>query len=111
MDGRIEIKDRIKQLLFMTGDRQADLERKTGLAKSSVSSYLSGQRIPRQDKISAIADAYHVNPAWIMGYDVPMKKLSSSQADKDFDLLDKWHKLTDSQQQLIEKMIDEFLNQ
>lgn len=104
------ISARIKQLLAESGDTQNEMCRKTGIQKSALSNYLSGFRVPRQDKISAIADAYHVNPAWVLGYDVPQKKeLSSSQAIEDFELLDKWHRLNDLQKQAVKLTIDNFL--
>lgn len=104
------ISSRIKQILAESGDSQNEMCRKTGIQKSALSNYLSGIRVPRQDKISAIANVYHINPAWILGYDVPKKKeLSSSQAIEDFELLDKWHRLNESQKQVIKLTIDNFL--
>ena len=46
----------------------------TGIPKSSMSLYLSGKRMMKQDRISLIADKYGINPAWLMGYDAPMEK-------------------------------------
>ncbi len=37
--------------------------------KSALSNYLNGDRVPRQDKIAMIADAFGIDPAWLMGYD------------------------------------------
>lgn len=33
-------------------------------------------RIPSQDQLSKIADAFDVNPSWLMGYDVPISATS-----------------------------------
>ena len=63
---------RLLQLLSITGDRQTDMVRKTGIEKSAISNYLNGKRIPRQDKLYTISVAYGVNPAWLMGLDVEM---------------------------------------
>lgn len=65
-------RERILELLEITGDTQADMVRKTGIDKSAISHYINGQREPRQDKIIAIANAYNLNPAWLMGLDVSM---------------------------------------
>ena len=67
-------KHRIIELLNITGDSQNDFSVKTKIPKSTVSRYVNGEREPKQDKLSMIADAYHVSPAWLMGFDVPMEQ-------------------------------------
>lgn len=64
---------RIAELIDFLGVNQTEFCQKTGLQKSALSNYLNGDREPRQDQISKITDAYNINPAWIMGYDVPME--------------------------------------
>lgn len=64
--------NRLVELMNYFGIKQSDLCKRTGLPKSAISMYVSGQRKPRQDKLTAIADAYNVDEAWLMGYDVPM---------------------------------------
>lgn len=66
-------KHRIAELLNHLGINQTDFCKKTGLQKSALSNYLNGTREPRQDQISKISEAYSIDPAWIMGYDVPME--------------------------------------
>ena len=70
---------RLKELLSLTGDTQNDMAIKTKIPKSSISHYINGEREPRQDKLSMIADAYNVNPAWLMGIDVPMESIETLQ--------------------------------
>lgn len=65
---------RLKELMNILEITQADICKKTGLTKSVVSMYVNGYREPRQDKISQISDAYNLDPAWLMGYEVPMYK-------------------------------------
>ena len=48
----------------------AELSAKSGLAKSSVSRYLSGENIPRSIAIGKMATALNVSPAWILGYNL-----------------------------------------
>ena len=62
---------RIKELLSELGVSQIEFCNKTGIKPSALSNYLNNNRVPRQDAISRIADAYNINPTWIMGYDVP----------------------------------------
>lgn len=63
---------RIRELMDYYKLSQSDLCKRTGLQKSALSNYLNGDREPRQDQISLIADPFNINPAWLMGYDVPM---------------------------------------
>ena len=62
---------RIKELIADLGVSQIDFCNKTGIKPSALSNYLNNNRVPRQDAISKIADAYNISPTWIMGYDVP----------------------------------------
>lgn len=64
---------RLIELMKITGDTQNDIARKSNIPKSSISHYVNGVREPRQDKLSRISDAYNINPAWLMGFDVPME--------------------------------------
>lgn len=65
-------KERIQELMSYFGINQTELCKRTGLQKSALSNYLNGDREPRQDQISLIADPFNINPAWLMGYDVSM---------------------------------------
>ena len=67
-------KERLNELIGYFGIKQSDMVKRTGLPKSAISMYFSGNRQPRQDKLTIIADAYGVDEAWLMGYDVPMFK-------------------------------------
>ena len=63
---------RIRELLDWLEINQTEFCKRTGLNKSALSNYLNGSRSPRQDQIMKIADAFNVNPSWLLGYDVPM---------------------------------------
>ena len=63
---------RIRKALSIRNMRQADLCEKAGISKSTLSEYLSGRYLPKQDKTFLIAQALNVDPVWLMGYDVPM---------------------------------------
>lgn len=71
------IADRMKQAMDIRQMKQTDLVRKTGIGKSSISTYLSGDYEPKQKNIYKIAFALDVNEAWLMGYDAPMERQSS----------------------------------
>lgn len=76
--------ERLKELLKYFDIKQNDLSKRTGIPKSAISMYIKGQRVPRQDRISDISEAYNVNEAWLMGYDVPMRK-NNPASDTGFD--------------------------
>jgi len=63
---------RLRELMDYFNINQTELCNRTGLQKSALSNYLNGDRDPRQDQISLIADPFGINPAWLMGYDVSM---------------------------------------
>ena len=68
------IADRMKLAMDIRQMKQTDLVRKTGIGKSSISTYLSGDYEPKQKNIYKIAFALNVSEAWLMGYDVPMER-------------------------------------
>ena len=76
--------ERLKRLLQYFNIKQTDLSKRTGIPKSAVSMHIKGERVPRQDRISDIAEAYNVNEARLMGYDVPMRK-DNPDSDTGFD--------------------------
>ena len=104
-------KQRINELMSYFGLNQTELCRKTGLQKSALSNYLNGDREPRQNQISLIADPFGVNPAWIMGYDVPMFLPEDTEQAKSIRsaYLTNTFKLSDDEVELIEayRLLDE----
>lgn len=66
-------KHRLKELIDILGISQTEFCNRCGLNKSALSNYLNGDREPRQDKLSLIADAFRISPSWLMGYDVPLE--------------------------------------
>lgn len=57
---------------------QTDFCRKTGIKKSSLSKYVHGTAIPTNIKAGMIAEAFHVSPAWVMGFDVPKNESNTN---------------------------------
>lgn len=70
----ITIADRIKEGLALRNMKQAELVEKTGIGKSSISTYISGAYEPKQKNIYKIAKALNVNEAWLMGADVSSER-------------------------------------
>lgn len=73
MDNLYIIKNRLNEALIFRGMTRNELADKCGINKGTISRYLRGETIPRSLAIGRIAKALNVNPAWILGYDVPME--------------------------------------
>lgn len=54
---------------------------KIKLGRNDLSQYLSGKVSPGQSKLFILAKALNVSEAWLMGYDVPMERESSSDTN------------------------------
>ena len=65
--------ERLRGILSIRDIKQVEITEKTGISKGALSSYLSGRYIPKQDNIYKLAKVLDVNPAWLMGLDVPME--------------------------------------
>lgn len=69
-----KISDRLAQALTVRDMTAAELARKSGVDKGSISNYLKGKFMPKQTAIGSMARALNVSPSWLMGYDVEMSK-------------------------------------
>lgn len=81
MDNLYIIKDRLNMAMGLRRMTAAELASKSGLNKSSVSRYLSGQMIPRSLAIGKMATALGVSPTWVLGYEVSMDGKEIKQID------------------------------
>lgn len=110
---------RLKQIMDNRNLKQVDILDMTKpycvkydvkMNKSDISQYVSGKVEPNQEKLFILAKALGVNEAWLMGFDVPMKKeLSSSEAEGDIELIGKFSLLSERDKQLVMNMIDSML--
>ncbi|MBQ3611137.1 MAG: helix-turn-helix domain-containing protein [Firmicutes bacterium] len=66
---------RLRRVMDEQDIRQVELCMRTGIGKSAMSQYLGGAFLPKQEKIRAIAKVLDVSEGWLMGYDVPRKRL------------------------------------
>lgn len=77
---------RMKKALELRQMKQSDLAAKTGIGKSSISTYLAGEYNPKQKNLYKIAKALNVSETWLMGLDVPMERstniLTSTELQK-----------------------------
>lgn len=111
MKGKVtDSRHRLLELMDIYGVNQKDISEKSGVPRSAISMYITGNRVPRQDKIALICEAYNLDPAWFMGYDVPMQRRNPKEtAVQDFNMLSKFHKLSDRDKGIIVNMIDQMI--
>lgn len=76
------IKDRLNEAMSLRNMTASELAKKSGLNKSSISRYLSGENVPRSIAIGKMSKALDVSPAWVLGYDVPMEASKEQAAVK-----------------------------
>jgi transcriptional regulator with XRE-family HTH domain len=112
--------DRLHQIMNEKNLRQIDILNMTlpyckefgvKMNKSDISQYVSGKVEPNQDKLAILGMALNVNEAWLMGYDAPAKRkrLSSDEAKNDFELIEKFSMLSDSDKTLVISLINSLL--
>ena len=76
------IAERMRTAMALRGISQADIVNHTGIGKSSISTYLTGEYEPKQRNLHKIAGVLEVDPGWLMGLDVPMEpSVPSTAAD------------------------------
>lgn len=71
--------ERLQEAMELRNMKQVDLINATGIKKSALSQYVSGKILPRQNNIYKLAKALNVNEAWLMGYDVDIKRNSEDE--------------------------------
>lgn len=103
------ISNRLKKALYIRNMTQADLVKKTGIGKSSISTYLSGSYEPKQKNTYKLAKALNVNEAWLMGYDVDIERKDNSVnlSDKELKLVNTYNLLNDVGKREAQKRVEE----
>lgn len=57
--------ERLKACMEEMDIKPSELSKLTGIDKSSISRYLKGDYVPKQLKVTILADALHVDPDWL----------------------------------------------
>lgn len=96
---------RLRKALEMREMSQKELSQRTGINESSISTYLKGEYTARQKKVDLMAEALRVDPAWLMGFDVPPNK-SQPKPTTDEDL----PQLTPRDERQIAKELEAMMN-
>ena len=74
-----EFRYRLEKAMNIRGLRPIDICNSTGISQSTLSQYRSGYSKPKDDRLRLIASVLDVNPAWLMGLDVPMDLTEKSK--------------------------------
>lgn len=72
MENQILFLERFKLALKLKNIKQIELAEITGLSRGIISNYYSGKVLPKSNNLYLIANALDVNPAWLIGFNVPM---------------------------------------
>lgn len=67
------VAERLKEAMDLRSVTAADLSRTTGITTASLSHYLNGRYVPKQDKLYLLSKQLRVSPVWLMGFDAPME--------------------------------------
>ncbi len=82
--------ERLKMAISNANIKQVDLVNKTGINRSAISRYISGEYEPKQTAIYKLARALNVSEMWLYGYDVPMERpVEQKEMDELADLVDR----------------------
>lgn len=76
------IKNRLNKAMTIRNIKPAELSRKTGISKSSLSEYTNGTHEPKRATIFILSEALDVSPVWLLGFDVPIEKHSDVLENK-----------------------------
>ena len=82
MSTKIPSHIRLKEALHRAGLKQIELSNLTGISKSTLSQYFSGDYEPKQKNLHKLASALNVDEAWLMGFDVPMIFCDNTSKDR-----------------------------
>lgn len=74
--------ERLTQALELRGLSAADLSRAAGVSEGTISCYKNGRYQAKQNRVYDFAKILNVDPAWLMGYDVPMEPQGENASTK-----------------------------
>lgn len=74
-----EFRTRLNKALSIREMKPVDLAKKCGISESTISQYRSGYAKPKDQRLALIANALGVQPAWLMGMDVPMTEHDTNE--------------------------------
>lgn len=79
--------ERIKQLIEESGKSQSVIASDFGIAKQTLSAWVTGQNSPRQPILTALSIYFGVSIPWLYGYDVEKNIVVYSLSSDEKDLI------------------------
>lgn len=102
---------RLQLALSNANMKPQELADKSGVSKSSISQYVNGSHTPSNISSGKMGKVLNVEPMWLMGFDVEMRKdISSKAAEEDIELLKKFSLLNSRDKTIVLNMIDSMLS-
>lgn len=103
MDYAAIVSKNLKRIAYNAGKTQTDICRDLGIGKSTVSSWFTGDRVPRMKKIDELCAYFHVKRSDIMEpHDMTgIDQLTPAEED----LIRKYRGLSSDQRRLLEAML------
>ena len=100
----------LKQIRNKKGLLQTKVAMDLNITQETVSSYETGRVLPSSDMLIKLADYYNTSIDYLLcrtKYDMPIDSIKPDNiTDKDFNLLNKIRKLSDSDKDKVEAYID-----
>lgn len=101
---------RLQLALSDMGISQQELAEKSGVSKASISQYVNGSHAPSNISSGKMGKVLNVEPMWLMGFDVEMRKeISSESAKNDIAFLEKFSLLNKRDKKIVMSMIDSMI--
>ncbi|WP_411842214.1 LexA family protein [Salinicoccus sp. HZC-1] len=69
--------ERLKQAIKESGLSQAEVSKRSGISRGSITDYLKGRYEAKQDKVYDLAKVLGVRSEWLMGYNVAKKDITA----------------------------------
>lgn len=106
-----ETAKRLQIALSNANMSQRELVEKSGVGKSSISHYINGSHAPSNISAGKMAKVLGVEPLWLMGFNVEMKKeLSCKEGFKDVEFIKKFSLLTQRDKDIVLNLIESMIS-
>lgn len=101
---------RLQIALLSANMSQQELVEKTGIHKASISQYINGVHAPSNINASKIGEILEVEPLWLMGFNVKMKKeFSYDEGTKDAEFIKKFSLLTQRDKEIVLNLMNSMI--
>ena len=74
---------RLREALAKKQMSAAELAKRSGVSKASISQYYNGTHTPSNISSAKMAEVLDVNALWLMGFDLPKPEITLSYGDDD----------------------------